>query len=92
MHSMKRITPQEICEFCDGLVEDAVTRVPFHYQQHIIYVDNVPVRRCGKCGEIYIEASVYKQLERIAEDRKRIRSKISFPLADYLKALPFETH
>ena len=82
---------QEICEFCDGVIEEAVTRVPFHYQRSIIYVDNVPVRRCGKCGEIYIAAGVYKQLERIAEDRKRIRGKISFPLADYRKALALET-
>jgi YgiT-type zinc finger domain-containing protein len=79
------------CEFCDGSVEDAVTRVPFHYQRNTIYVDNVPVRRCVKCGEIYIAASVYKQLERIAEGRKRIRGKISFPLADYRKVLALET-
>lgn len=79
------------CEFCDGSVEDAVTRVPFHYQRNTIYVDNVPVRRCGKCGEIYIAAGVYKQLERIAEGRKRIRGKISFPLADYRKAMALET-
>jgi YgiT-type zinc finger domain-containing protein len=82
---------QEICEFCDGSVEDAVTRVPFHYQRNIIYVDNVPVHRCGKCGEVYIEAAVYKQLERIAEGRKQIKSKISFPLADYRKAPAFES-
>ena len=74
---------QGICEFCDGAIEEAVTRVPFHYQRNIIYVDNVPVRLCRKCGEVYFEASVYKQLERIAEGRKRITSKISFPLADY---------
>ena len=79
------------CEFCDGSVQDAVTRVPFHYQRNIIYVDNVPVRRCGKCGEIYIAASVYKQLERIAEGRKAIRTKITFPLADYRKATALET-
>lgn len=78
---------QEICEFCDGTVEAAVTRVPFHYQQTIIYVDNVPVRRCGKCGEIYIEAAVYKQLEKIAKARQSIRRKITFPLADYRKTL-----
>ena len=80
---MKQITPQETCEFCNGLVEDAVTRVPFHYQRNIIYVDNVPVSSCGKCGEIYVAASVYKQLERIAADRKQIRKSVSFPLADY---------
>ena len=77
---------QDLCEFCDGLVEDAVTRVPFHYQRNIIYVDNVPVRRCGKCGEIYFEAGVYKQLEKIAAGRRRIRKSVSFPLADYRTA------
>ena len=82
---------QELCEFCDGSVEDAVARVPFHYQRNIIYVDNVPVRRCGKCREIYIAAGVYKQLERIAQGRKAIRTKITFPLADYRKALALET-
>jgi YgiT-type zinc finger domain-containing protein len=81
---------KDSCEFCDGLIEDAITRVPFHYQRSIIYVDNVPVRKCGKCGEIYIAASVYRQLERIAEGRKLIRSKISFPLADYRKAVGLE--
>ncbi len=82
---------QEKCEFCDGSIEEAITRVPFHYQRNIIYVDNVPVRLCRKCGEVYFEASVYKQLERIAEGRKRIKSKISFPLADYRKAPALES-
>jgi len=81
---------KDSCEFCDGLIEDAVTRVPFHYQGSVIYVDNVPVRQCGKCGEIYIAANVYRQLERIAEGRRLIRGKISFPLADYRKALGLE--
>ncbi len=81
---------KDSCEFCDGSVEEAITRVPFHYQRNIIYVDNVPVRRCGKCGEIYLAATVVKQLEKIAAGRKAIRTKITFPLADYRKALALE--
>jgi YgiT-type zinc finger domain-containing protein len=79
---------KETCEFCDGAVEEAVRRVPFHYRKELIYVDNVPVRACRKCGELYIAAAVYKQLEKIAEGRKQIKAKISFPLADFLA---FET-
>ncbi len=82
---------KEICEFCDGLVEEAVSRVPFHYRKELIYVDNVPVKVCNKCGELYFEASVYKQLEKIAEARNTISTKITFPLADYRKALALET-
>lgn len=77
---------KETCEFCDGAVEEAVRRVPFHYRKELVYVDNVPVKACRKCGELYIAAAVFKQLEKIAEGRKRIRSTISFPLADYRKS------
>jgi len=79
------------CDFCDGVVEERVMRVPFHYRKELIYVDNVPVTRCRKCGELYFDAAVYKRLEKIAERRKTIRTKISFPLADYRKALALET-
>jgi YgiT-type zinc finger domain-containing protein len=83
---------KEICEFCDGVVEETVRRVPFHYRKELIYVDNVPVKVCRKCGELYFEAAVYKRLERIAEQRKNIRTKVTFPLADYRKSLALETH
>lgn len=70
------------CEYCDGTVEEVVTRVPFHYRRETIYVDNVPVGRCDKCEELYFPAKVYKQLEQIAAARKLIRGKITFRLAD----------
>ncbi|MFY9608785.1 MAG: YgiT-type zinc finger protein [Blastocatellia bacterium] len=73
----------EECEYCDGVVEQAVRRVPFRYKKETIYVDNVPVRLCRRCGEIYYEAAVYKKLEKIAANRKQIKSKVTFPLADY---------
>ena len=73
---------KELCEFCDGVVEETVRRVPFHYRKELIYVDNVPVKVCSKCGELYFEAAVYKRLETIAEKRNTIRNKITFPLAE----------
>ncbi|MEK6286919.1 MAG: YgiT-type zinc finger protein [Acidobacteriota bacterium] len=73
------------CEYCEGLVEEAVRRVPFRYKKETIYVDNVPVRVCRRCGEVYYEA-VYKKLEKIAENRKQIKSKVTFPLGDYRMA------
>lgn len=77
---------REQCEYCDGVVEAAVLRVPFRYQQETIYVDHVPVRRCRQCGELYYEAAVYKRLETIAKNRRTIKAKITFPLADYALA------
>jgi YgiT-type zinc finger domain-containing protein len=82
---------KDLCEFCDGLVEETITRVPFHYRKELIYVDHVPVRVCRKCGELYFDAVVYKRLEKIAEGRNAIQTKITFPLADYRKAITLET-
>ncbi len=77
---------QEHCEYCNGIVEPAVLRVPFSYQRETIYVDRVPVRRCRQCSELYYEAEVYKRLELIAENRRAITARITFPLADYALA------
>jgi YgiT-type zinc finger domain-containing protein len=82
---------KETCEFCNGVVAEAVKRVPFHYRKELIYVDNVPVKACRKCGKLYFAAAVYKRLEEIAVLRKSIRTKITFPLADYRKDLALET-
>ncbi|MGH9753239.1 MAG: YgiT-type zinc finger protein [Blastocatellia bacterium] len=77
---------QEQCEYCDGVVEPAIIRVPFKYKKEMIYIDHVPVRRCSQCGEIYYEAEVYKRLEMIAENRGAITTHVTFPLADYATA------
>jgi len=77
---------QEKCEYCDGIVEPAVIRVPFKYKRETVYIDHVPVRQCSQCGEIYYEAEVYKRLEMIAENRGAITARITFPLADYVMA------
>ena len=74
---------QEKCEYCDGVVEKTIARVPFHYKKDVVYVGNVPVGMCRRCGEIYYEAEVYKKLEKIAENKRNIRDTITFPLADY---------
>ena len=76
----------EMCEYCEGVVEAAVIRVPFHYRKETIYIDRVPVRKCRQCGEIYYEAAVYKRLEKIAANRRAIKKQIAFPLADYALA------
>ena len=81
---------QEKCEYCDGVVEKTIIRVTFNYKKEIIYVKNVPVRLCCKCGEIYYEAEVYKRLEKLAENRRKIKGKITFPLADYRTAEALE--
>jgi YgiT-type zinc finger domain-containing protein len=56
-----------------------VKRVPLRYKQETTYIDNVPVRVCRRCAEIYYEAEVYKKLEKITANRQQIQSKVTFP-------------
>lgn len=75
------------CKFCDSAVESRHARMPFHFKGTTIYVDNVPVWSCKKCGERYFDAPVYKRLEEIARQSQNIRAAITFPLADYAEAV-----
>jgi YgiT-type zinc finger domain-containing protein len=72
------------CEYCDSTVELRQLRVPFHFKGSTIYVDNVPVWVCKKCGDRYFDAPVFKKLENMA--RQSIQKMVSFPLANYASA------
>jgi len=71
------------CEFCEGEMEQRLILARFRYKGQTIYVENVPAWVCGKCGEEYFDAPVYKNLEEIAKRRERIQRVISFPLAEF---------
>ena len=78
-------TKHDPCEFCDGVMEHRIIQARFQYKGHTIYVNAVPAWVCARCGEQYFDAPVYKQLEMIAKQRKRITETICFPLAEYGK-------
>ncbi len=73
----------DTCEFCPGEMEQRQVLARFHFKGEIIYVENVPAWVCNRCTEQYFDAPVYKHLEEIAQQRKRIQRTISFPLAEF---------
>ena len=75
----------DMCEFCEGAVEQRIVTARFHFKGRTIYVNGVPAWVCTRCGEQYFDAPVYKRLERIAMRSDAIK-KISFPLAEYDRA------
>lgn len=74
---------RDMCEFCEGTVEERIIQARFHFKSQTIYVDRVPAWLCSKCGEQYFDAPVYKRLEEIAKHRPQIKRTICFPLAEY---------
>ena len=75
------------CEFCDGEMEQRRVLARFRFKGETIYVENVPTWVCNRCAEQYFDASVYKRLEQIAQQRERIQRTISFPLAEFDMAI-----
>ncbi len=71
------------CEFCPGEMEQRRILARFRFKGETIYVENVPAWVCNRCSEQYFDAPVYKHLEEIAQQRRRIRRTISFPLAEF---------
>ena len=84
---MKEAVNHDPCEFCEGKVVPRTIRARFCFQGQTIYVDRVPVWVCDRCSEQYFEAAVYKRLEAIAKQRRRIKRTVSFPLARYDMAI-----
>ncbi|HRW11470.1 MAG TPA: YgiT-type zinc finger protein [Caldilineaceae bacterium] len=78
----------ERCELCDGKLEQRDVLAHFRFKGETIYIEHVPAWVCKQCGEQYYDAPVYKQMERIAQQREQIQRQISFPLAEFEMALP----
>ena len=74
---------EDRCEFCEGVMECRHVLARFRFKEETIYVENVPAWVCNKCAEQYFDAPIYKRLEEIAKQRRRIRKTISFPLAEF---------
>jgi len=84
---MAKLKKHDPCEFCDGKVEHRVIQARFHFKGQILFIEDVPAWICSKCGEQYFDAPVYKHLEEIARNSKRIERTICFPLAKYNAAV-----
>ncbi len=82
-----KMNKEDSCEFCEGKLEHIKTLAKFSFKDQTIYIDNVPLWACRKCGEQYFDATVYKRLEEIAKHRDHISKTICFPLAEYDMAL-----
>jgi YgiT-type zinc finger domain-containing protein len=78
---------EEQCEFCEGTLEQRRVLARFRFKGETIYIENVPAWVCKQCSEQYFDAPVYKQMEKIAQQRERIQRRISFPLAEFGAAI-----
>jgi YgiT-type zinc finger domain-containing protein len=55
------------CYFCKGRVVEQLTSVDFWWGDDLKIIENVPTQVCEQCGEKYVPAKVYKELERLVQ-------------------------
>ncbi|MDA3898686.1 MAG: type II toxin-antitoxin system MqsA family antitoxin [Desulfobacteraceae bacterium] len=76
------------CNFCGSFdFETRRTEYLYSYKGNYLLVPNTPVEICEKCGMIYYEASVLKEIERrffaIQKKKEKPDSYIELPKAAY---------
>lgn len=74
----------ERCDFCEtGTLKSKRVREIYRKNTDLVIIDEVPAFVCDHCGERYYLSNVSKKMRFIAENQKKIRNKISVPIADY---------
>lgn len=74
----------ERCDFCEtGTLESKRVRDIYRKNTDLVIIDDVPALVCNHCGERYYLSEVSKKMRHIAENREKIKNKISVPIAEY---------
>jgi len=59
------------CYFCKGMVSKQKVKVDFRWGEELVVIEDVPAEVCEQCGEKYLDADVYKEMERLAKGRAK---------------------
>ena len=74
------------CYFCKGRVIEEVTSVDFWWGDDLKIIEDVPADICQQCGEKYIKAEVYKEMERLAQGSSHAVRRLSVDVMRYSAA------
>lgn len=66
------------CYFCKGDVISEEVTIDYRWGDDLLVIKDVPAGVCQQCGEKYLSADVYKELENLAKEKSRyIKDKIT---------------
>jgi len=65
-----------VCELCGkrGIKSREVTR-SYGTGANLLVIENIPVKSCSRCGEVYLTAETLHEIERIKMHRKSLSTK-----------------
>lgn len=65
------------CYFCKGEVIDQLVTIDYRWGDDLVVVKEVPAGVCQQCGEKYLSGVVYKELEKLAKNKNKVKGKIT---------------
>lgn len=74
------------CYFCRGQVVEQLTSMDFWWGDELKIFEHVPAGICRQCGEKYVEAGVYKEMERLAKGAGHAVRRLSVDILRYSAA------
>ena len=66
----------EPCMTCDGLLKPGKTTKTYDYGDSLFVLRDVPALVCNQCGEVWLETSTIRALEKIVQNFKKEKKKI----------------
>jgi len=55
------------CYFCRGKVRRARVTIDYRWGKELFVIEDVPAGLCDQCGEKYMDAAVYRELETLVK-------------------------
>ncbi len=71
------------CAECGGVTEPRKTTIDEWWGDELFLFEDVPVRTCRDCGEVYIAAEVAKRLEAEMKTKEHCRRHVYVPAVAY---------
>ncbi len=71
------------CYFCKGRVLQEKVTVDFRWGHKLKMMEDVPAGVCQQCGEKYIQAAVYKALERLMTSRAKPAARVTVDVVHF---------
>ena len=75
------------CYFCKGRVEQKKVSVDFRWGRKLKVIEDVPAGICQQCGEKYLEARVYKAMEKLAASRAKPVARLTVDVVQFKEAV-----
>ena len=76
------------CFFCKGKLAQEKVNVDFRWGKDLIVIEGVPAMVCRQCGEKYLDAEVYKEMERLAKGRIKPLKRLTIDVIKFEYPVP----